>query len=375
MINWPSNPTSGDEYTSPNGNSWRWNGFSWVALGNTVTGPTGATGATGQTGPTGETGSTGAIGMDGSNSSRWLYGGTANSSSDPGLTYFSPDSDDLTAITTFSISRVNSSNLNLLGWFQEALSRIGTFNQSGYIQLTKVGDSSVSAIYSLDGIVNVVGGLWWYIATTYIAGSGTLVSTDEVSVSWIFNGNLGETGPTGPTGSTGSTGPTGPAPTWVSNAMQLDSWLPGTTPATLLANGNGAGYQYYFSSTVNQSIITSVTLDNGGLVYDGSDLILRIGWQLFTTTPATLANVVRWRVTYVFISLGEDGDSKTATTVNNNVNVLGRNPNQLYQDDLLTIPGVPGAKLLSLKLERRGADGGDTYTNTADLFTVELIKN
>ena len=59
MINWPSNPTSGDEYTSPNGNSWRWNGFSWVALGNTVTGPTGATGPQGATGETGATGPTG----------------------------------------------------------------------------------------------------------------------------------------------------------------------------------------------------------------------------------------------------------------------------------------------------------------------------
>jgi hypothetical protein len=84
MINWPSNPTSGDEYTSPNGNSWRWNGFSWVALGNTVTGPTGATGpqgATGDTGPTGPTGDTGATGATGATGETGSTGPTGSPNS------------------------------------------------------------------------------------------------------------------------------------------------------------------------------------------------------------------------------------------------------------------------------------------------------
>ena len=225
-----------------------------------------------------------------------------------------------------------------------------TFNYSGQrTNISAIIDPTVTDDYTLQ---YTVGSLWYNTVTQKV-----FQCLNSASGAAVWKQTTNEATP------------------WNPNAMQLDSWLPGTTPATLLANGNGAGYQYFFSSITNQSIIASVTLDNSGLVYDGSDLVLRIGWQLFSTIPGSGTDVVRWRVTYVFISLGEDADSKVTTVANNNVNVLGRNPNQLYQDDLLTIPGVPGAKLLSLKLERQGSMGADTYPNTADLFTVELIKN
>ena len=66
MINWPSNPTAGDQYTSPSpySNTWIFNGEGWVALGSTVIGPIGPTGVPGPTGPTGALGPTGATGAE-----------------------------------------------------------------------------------------------------------------------------------------------------------------------------------------------------------------------------------------------------------------------------------------------------------------------
>ena len=31
-INWPTGPTTGDQYTSPNGKTWIWNGYAWDAI-------------------------------------------------------------------------------------------------------------------------------------------------------------------------------------------------------------------------------------------------------------------------------------------------------------------------------------------------------
>ena len=225
-----------------------------------------------------------------------------------------------------------------------------TFNYSGQrTNISAIIDPTVTDDYTLQ---YTVGSLWYNTVTLKV-----FQCLNSASGAAVWKQTTNEATP------------------WNPNSMQLNSWLGGTTAATLIANGNGAGFQYFFSSTANQSIITSVTLDNSGLVYDGSNLVLRIRWQLFVTIPGPGTDVVRWRVTYVFIGLGEDADSKVTTQVVNDINVIARNPNQLYQDDLLTIPGAIGAKLLSLKLERVGSNASDTYPNTADLFTVELIKN
>jgi hypothetical protein len=144
--------------------------------------------------------------------------------------------------------------------------------------------------------------------------------------------------------------------------------------ATLAANPNGAGAQYYFSATADNQIQTNITLDSLGVAYDGSDLKLRISWQLFNTNPS-LTDTVVWRVRHVFVTDGEDADSKVVVSTNNTISVVGRLPNQLYTDDLNIMTGLPNAKLLFVGLSRLGSAGsGDTYTNTTDLFGVELVK-
>lgn len=145
----------------------------------------------------------------------------------------------------------------------------------------------------------------------------------------------------------------------------------GTQGATFLANGNGAGGQYYFSATANNSILTQVSLDNAGKTYDASNLKLRIHWQLFSTVPLVTDTVI-WRVTYVYITNVDDADSKVATVVQNTISVGTRLPNRLYTDDLNVMPGVANAKLLNISVARLG--NTDTYPNTADLFGIELIK-
>lgn len=158
---------------------------------------------------------------------------------------------------------------------------------------------------------------------------------------------------------------------WQPMDVALDGWL--SNGASTFVNPN-AGFQKSFSPTANASVIAQIPLDHEGIAYDGSSLRLRLNWQLFNTIPDIASNVI-WIVSYVFVTLGEDADSKLATTTSNVIDVSTRSPNILYVDDLNIMTGAIGDKVLNLTLTRFSSGGGsDTYTNAVDVFGIELIK-
>jgi hypothetical protein len=158
---------------------------------------------------------------------------------------------------------------------------------------------------------------------------------------------------------------------WQPMDVALDSWL--SNGASTLVNAN-AGFQKSFSPSANNSVLAQLALNNEGINYDGSAMKLRLNWQLFNTTPSIASNVI-WIVSYVFVTLGEDADSKLATTTANVINVSTRLPNILYVDDLNIMTGAGGDEVLNLTLTRFSSGGGsDTYTNAVDIFGIELIK-
>jgi len=158
---------------------------------------------------------------------------------------------------------------------------------------------------------------------------------------------------------------------WKPLDIALDSWL--SSGASTLANGN-AGFQKSFSGTANNAVIAQVPLDHEGIIYDGSTMKLRLSWQLFNTAPLVTDTVI-WRLAYVFVSTGEDGDSKAATTVDTTIVVGGRTANQIYVDDLPNMTGAAGSKFLGITLTRVSTGGGsDTYPGPTDVFSIEIIK-
>jgi len=158
---------------------------------------------------------------------------------------------------------------------------------------------------------------------------------------------------------------------WQPMNVALDGFI--SSGASTFLNTN-AGFQKSFSPTANNSVLAQIPLNHEGLDYDGSTLKLRLNWQLFNTIPAIASNVI-WIVSYVFVTLGEDAESKLATTTSNVIDVSTRLPNILYVDDLNIMTGAIGDKVLNLTLTRLSSGAGsDTYTNSADIFGIELIK-
>lgn len=158
---------------------------------------------------------------------------------------------------------------------------------------------------------------------------------------------------------------------WKPMDLALDSWL--SNGASTLLNGN-AGFQKSFSATANNAVIAQIPLDHEGINYDGSSMRLRLSWQLFVTAPSP-GDTVLWRLAYVFVAAGEDGDSLAATTVDTSIVLTGRSANQIYVDDLPVMTGNIGDKFLGVSLTRISSGGGsDTYSSTADVFAIEIIK-
>lgn len=158
---------------------------------------------------------------------------------------------------------------------------------------------------------------------------------------------------------------------WKPLDIALDSWL--SNGASTLVNAN-AGFQKSFSATANNAVLAEIPLDHEGILYDGSTMKLRLSWQLFNTAPIVGDNVI-WRLAYVFVAPGEDGDSKAATTVDTTISVTGRIANQIYVDDLPNMTGPIGSKFLGITLSRISTGGGsDTYPAPTDVFAIEIIK-
>lgn len=158
---------------------------------------------------------------------------------------------------------------------------------------------------------------------------------------------------------------------WRGMDIALDSWL--SNGASTLLNGN-AGFQKSFSGTANDAVVAQIPLDHENVAYDGSGLFIRLSWQLFVTAPSP-GDTVLWRLRYVFVAPGEDGDTLAATQVDTSIVLTGRSANQIYVDDLPVMTGSVGDKFLGMTLTRISSGAGaDTYPSSADVFSIEIIK-
>lgn len=171
------------------------------------TGPMGSTGDIGATGPMGSTGDTGATGPmgftgnDGANTIRWIYStASAAPSVDPGSQYFLSDFLLLSSTGVIGISKDDINNIDVSGW----LLTLGTvFNtKTVYLQITEVGNSSVTGIYQVTGFANNTN--YFDIYLNYIISNGNFSNDAIYSISWINDGANGPNGVDGVDGSNSS---------------------------------------------------------------------------------------------------------------------------------------------------------------------------
>ena len=256
-----------DDVVSYNGSSyWVWNGpvtgviptfngAQWALLATQgatgAAGPTGPTGLTGLTGPAGTNGTNGAPGTNGTNGARGALAsnaliyinGTTGSAGN-----FGANQSLMGSIAQLGMNKTSMSGYSgTVGATNNASTWVSSIAIDDLIQVVNINDSTIYGIYKVTFIIDSPTNTVFNVLALF--GSGSLVPSATLAISYSKKG------------ATGATGATGAAST-----------VAGPTGLTGAAGANGA------NGANGKTILTGSTSPSGGT--DG-DFYLTTGWKIF----------------------------------------------------------------------------------------------
>lgn len=250
--------TGGFENETPPDNS------CWVLLANA--------GATGPQGPTG------GFGNDGSNSGRWKLGGIGESELDPGDTWFTVDSMDLSTLSRIIVSGYDINSTPYINWWQALHDFVQDYNPLAFIQITEVGSNDIIGIYKIavklpSTDITIHAG-WVDIGLDPIyVGNTTMNQNSTYTISWSLHGgvNAGNTPLT--EGTITPVHQTGPYPTleYDFNNLEPQPISGGTTYFAALPEPTFIGQTLVVRALVGESL--DYTKSAGIISHDGSPII------------------------------------------------------------------------------------------------------
>ncbi len=159
----------------------------------------------------------------------------------------------------------------------------------------------------------------------------------------------------------------------------VGQWFPpcisfggGYTSGVSVFRSSGSGLLFTFDAANDDEWSTNLVLRCNGIDYDGTNLKVRIYYQIPVSGGA--GDNVKLNYDYAFLQLGENGNSKKTEFEDTiDVSAVVANQMQVYESSVLT--GVVSAKVLQLNIERNSTGAGaDTYGNDFDILGIELIK-
>lgn len=209
QIDWPSNPTAGQQYTY-GGTLYTFTNGAWMPFGPVgPTGPTGMTGPTGNTGPTGAAPSAGPAFRAHKNADQTAIGTT------PLLVTFQVEDYDTNnnyASSRFTPTVAGKYMIYAQGYFSTATSfgQLYVYKNGAEFSKSFTANSSSTSICDLVDMNGSTDFLEIFAITGAAGGvlQGSTYTYSEATLV-VAQGNTGPTGATGATGPTGSTGPTG----------------------------------------------------------------------------------------------------------------------------------------------------------------------
>jgi hypothetical protein len=202
------------------------------------------------------------MGNDGSNSGRWIFGGD-NPVIPPSSGEFVTNGSTLGGTTQFNINIIGSSSADYTSWFQIIDANLNN-SQTGYLQVTEVGNNSIIAIYEINGVSDNT--TYWEFSVTNIVNNGSF-SNNPYTISYVFDGTNGAQGPQGPASNvSGPQGPQGPQGVASNTASGLN---------LSLATAN-ALYRVVLVDETGTTSETPYVDSNDGLTFNPSTNVLNV---------------------------------------------------------------------------------------------------
>lgn len=157
---------------------------------------------------------------------------------------------------------------------------------------------------------------------------------------------------------------------WHLTALTLGDAIVGGGVAIYIAPSGGNTYTFPDNGTVRYNI----GLRRNEVPYDGSELKITISYQLFSAPSAP--NEIQFSGKYLFAEDGDDNyDSPNAVAFTPHNWAIGSIPaREERSEEVFTLSGPAGAKVLQLTLEKDPLSGTPNYTGDFDVYSILIEK-
>ncbi len=292
------------------------------------------------TGVDGTNGTNGTAGTNGAISFEYNWS-TATSTSDPGSTYLNINNASTALATTIVISNTEINSINIGNALTQILST-STSTVKGYIQITKKGDSTKYAVYSVTAFTSSAGFKTITIVYQIASGAAPFANNDDVVLSVISNGDKGTTGAAGSTGAAG--------PGYLATSVTSNSISTGSKTFT-----TQAGLAYTVGSRARISVDENNYIEGGVTAYSGTTLTILSDYKVGSGTYSA------WNINIA-------GDVGAAGSTRNNV-VYSLGTRTTGSGVIASGLGTPGTGRVET------VTASQTLSNNGDRFVVKGLMN
>ena len=159
---------------------------------------------------------------------------------------------------------------------------------------------------------------------------------------------------------------------WVPPTLDIQDWIGNGSQQAI--NTNIGFHRVFKQSPSDDEMRGQSNLLFGPIEYDGTDIFLRLLWQLDNLIPSS-GDTVIWELDFAFVKADgtEDADTKSSGTLSLTIDVGSRSVGNLFSDDLPNMPGLDGASLLEMNLRRKASV--DLYKDPVKLFAVVMFRS
>lgn len=157
---------------------------------------------------------------------------------------------------------------------------------------------------------------------------------------------------------------------WVPPTVDIRDWVGNGSQEAINTN---IGFHREFRQNKNDELRGNTNLFFGPLAYDGSDLFVRIIWQL-TSSPVS-GKTVKWDLDFALVKADGTEDAETKSNgalTTGEIDISSFTPNRLVTTDFPVMDGELNAVLLEMNLSRDGST--DSYNKVVHLFATVLFK-
>ena len=168
-----------------------------------------------------------------------------------------------------------------------------------------------------------------------------------------------------------------------SDVIRLTEWHPpvnggyvASAGAGIGLTGDGISYMFIFDAASDDALVFEIPLYDSvsKMEYDGTNCTIALHYFIPTGSTITAKTYVIV-MTYRMTSDGDDINNSSNNDFSKTITLTGKTADELQSEDLGTLTGGSGAKILKMRLERNSTGAGaDSFAGDLDFIAYTLKR-